>query len=226
AQVLKKAIAGKTAQVAYVLRGHPAAQAVRDVVRSGELGPLLEVVINSGQHFPTFRPAYRQIYYTRRETGGGAVQDAATHLFNLAQYMAGRFDWVFCDFAHQALEGVEVEDTVHAIARADGGKVLVSVSMNQFMAPNETIARFNCKNGSAEIRFHEARWGVFRHGDEGWKWSEPLVQELDDLFRLQAKRFLDTVAGKAENICTFDDALHTLSINLAALESNGTKKVP
>jgi len=226
ARRLQKAAAGKTVQIAYVLRGHPAVQAVREEIRSGRLGKLLEVVVTSGQHFPTFRPAYRQIYYTRRETGGGAVQDAATHLFDLSQYVAGRFDWVFCDFAHQALEGVEVEDTVHAVARADGGKVLVSVSLNQFMAPNETVARFNGSQGTAEIRFHEARWGVFYHGDEAWKWGEPLVQERDDLFRLQARRFLDASAGKGEILCTLDEALHTLAINLAALESNGARQVP
>ena len=183
------------------------------------------MVLVSGQHFPTFRPAYREIYYARRESGGGAVQDAATHLFDVAQYVAGRFDWIFCDFAHQALEGVEVEDTVHAIARADGGKVMVTVSMNQFMAPNETIARFNGDRGSVEVRFHEARWGKLLHGGEAWTWSEPLVQERDDLFRLQARRFLDACAGNGEILCTFDDALHTLAINVAALESNGARRV-
>src|SRR5262245_37080029 len=68
------------AAVGYVYRSHPALSAMRDAIRAGRFGRPVQVVSTSGQHFPTYRPAYRTIYYTRRETGGGAIQDALTHL--------------------------------------------------------------------------------------------------------------------------------------------------
>jgi predicted dehydrogenase len=226
AEALVEAARGNLVSVAYVYRAHPAVDAVRELLTAGRLGRLLQVVVVAGQHFPTFRPAYRDTYYADRLTGGGAVQDAATHLFDLAQYLAGRFDWVFCDYAHQALEGVSVEDTVHLTARANQEQVLVTVAVNQFMAPNETTVQLNGSLASARIHFHEHRYAVLAHGDPAWQWSEPLVHDRDDLFCIQARRFLDLCAGRSPPACSLQDALGTLQVNLAALESAGVRRVP
>jgi predicted dehydrogenase len=222
---LRAAVAGKPVQIAYLYRVHPAVEAVRRLIGDGSLGEILQLTIVGGQHFPTFRPAYREIYYADRRTGGGAIQDASTHLTNLAHHLVGRFDWVFCDYAHQALEGVQVEDTVDLTARAGGGKVLVSLAVNQFMAPNETRITVNGSRGSARIHTPEHRYGVFRHGDADWTWSEPLLVERDDWFKLQARRFLEVLAGREAPTCTLDEAEHTMKIDRAMLESAGTRRV-
>lgn len=222
---LRSATAGKTIQIAYVLRLHPATQRVRQLLAEDEIGSLHQVTVTAGQHFPSFRPAYRHIYYARRETGGGAVQDAATHLFDLIQYLAGPLDWVYCDYAHQALEDVEVEDTVHLLGRAGGGMVLVSLALNQFMAPNETHVQLNGSKGSLGIRFHEQRAGMILRGDPGWTWTEPLIAERDDLFRAQAESFLAAMVGRSPPICTLDDGERAVKVNLAALRS-GELKTP
>lgn len=220
---LRTAARGKVVQVAYVLRAHPATQFVRERLAAGEIGALHQVTVVAGQHFPTFRPTYRQIYYARHETGGGAIQDAATHLFDLIQYLTGPLDWVFCDAAHQALPDVDVEDTVHVVGRA--GRVLVSLALNQFMAPNETHVQFNGTQGALAIRFHEQQAGVFRQGDVGWTWTGPLVHERDDLFRAQARHFLSAVAGREPPLCTLDEGVRALQVNLAALASAGKGRV-
>lgn len=222
---LRAAWKDKVLNVAYVLRVNPLVRAAKRILDSGELGDLLQLTVNSGQHFPTFRPAYREIYYTRHETGGGAIQDGITHHFNMVQHLAGDFDWIFCDAAHQALEGVEVEDTVHMTGRTGGGKTLVNLTLNQFMAPNESTMQFNCRNGSLKLVFHEQRYGLMKHGDEGWQWSEPGTAERDDVFREQARCFLTAVAGEADVCCTLDEAEHTLKINLAALKSAGIDRI-
>ena len=78
-----------TAAVAYVYRAHPALAAMREAIRSGRFGEPVQVVAVSGQHFPLYRPAYRDIYYKDRATGGGAVQDALTHVLNAAEWLVG-----------------------------------------------------------------------------------------------------------------------------------------
>lgn len=222
---LEAAVAGKVVQIAYVLRAHPATQRARELLEAGEIGPLHQVAVMAGQHFPTYRPAYRQIYYARREMGGGAVQDAATHLFDLVQYLAGPLAWIFCDYSHQALPDVEVEDTVHLLGRADAGRVLVSLALNQFMAPNETHIQLNGERGSLCIRLHEQRVGVFKFGSTEWSWSEPLVHERDDLFRAQARSFLAAAAGEQPPLCSLAEGLRALRVNLAALESGERRQV-
>lgn len=225
AERLRPLADGKVLQVAYVLRHHPATQHVRQLLAEGVIGTLHEVTVVAGQHFPTFRPAYRDIYYARRESGGGAVQDAATHLFDMIQHLAGPFDWIFCDYAHKELPDVEVEDTVHMIGRAASERVLVSLALNQFMAPNETHVKLNGSRGSLAIRFHEQRAGMFLYGDPGWTWTEPLVAERDDLFRAQAENFVAAAVGQSPPLCTLEDGLLALKVNLAALRSGETQSL-
>jgi predicted dehydrogenase len=222
---LIEATRDKPVMIAYVFRSHPAVNELRQLLRDESLGALHQVTVIGGQHFPTFRPAYREIYYTRHETGGGCIQDAATHMIDLVAYIAGRFDWVFCDAAHQELAGVEVEDTVNALGRLNGGRVLFSLAENQFMAGNELQIHAHCARGSLVFKLPEHTWGILRHGDSQWQMHGPTIHERDDLFRRQAKRFLDVCAGLAENPCPLEAARHTLSVNLALLRSWREQKV-
>ncbi|MCC6491771.1 MAG: Gfo/Idh/MocA family oxidoreductase [Pirellulales bacterium] len=214
---LLAATPAKTVGVAYTYRSHPAVQAVRDLIVSGALGQVHQLTVVTGSHFPAHRPAYRDTYYAHRETGGGAIQDAATHLFDLAHYMTGPFDWIFCDAAHQSLPGVEVEDTVHATARADKNRVMISIAINQFMAPYEVTMQINGEQASARLILHEHRYGLFRLGDDQWHWHNTPIRERDDLFREQAKLFLEAALGRRPVACSVWEANHTLDISAAAL---------
>ncbi len=209
--------AGRFVAVAYVYHSMPWITGARDFLRTGGLGKVLQASVVSGQHFPTFRPAYRDIYYTRHETGGGAIQDALTHLANATEWLVGPCTRLYCDAAHQALEGVTVEDTVTVSARH--GDVLVSFSMNQFQAPNETTFLIGCERGSVKIELHERRWGFMKHGDQAWTWHVTAPLERDELFIAQANDFLDGMEGRPTPLATFEEAVQTLKFNQTALRS-------
>ena len=206
--------------VAYVYHLMPWVANAREFLKQGELGKVLHVSSISGQHFPTFRPAYRDIYYTRHELGGGAIQDALTHLVNAVEWLIGPCTRVYCDAAHQALEGVTVEDTVKVTSRH--GQVLVSFAMTQFQTPNENTLLIHCENGSVKIETNHQRWGVMRRGDTDWTWHQTPPQERDDMFIAQANAFLDGVEGRDTPLCTFEEAVQTLKFNQAALRSAAT----
>jgi len=212
--------AGRYCAVAYVYHCFPWVAEARAFLHGGSLGKPLHVSAVTGQHFPTFRPAYRDIYYARHETGGGAIQDALTHLVNAVEWLIGPITRVFCDAAHQQLAGVTVEDTVNITARHGG--VLASYAMTQFQAPNETTLQINCEQGSVKIESHAQRWGHMNLGDTEWKWQVTKPLERDALFTAQANAFLDGMEGKATPLCTFDEAVQTLLFNRAALRSAAT----
>jgi predicted dehydrogenase len=208
------------AGVGYVYHFVPAVQRAREFLVGGTLGKPLQISVVCGQHFPTFRPAYRDTYYTRHESGGGAIQDALTHVVNTVEWLVGPTTRVACEAKHQFLEGVTVEDTVGASAR--NGEVLVTYSLNQFQAPNEMSLQIHCEHGSLKIDVHEQRWAVFARGASAWDFRPAPVNERDDLFLAQAHAFLDGLEGKPNLLCTLDEAVQTLKFNLAALESART----
>lgn len=212
--------AGKHVAVAYVYHAMPWLAAAREFVLKGDLGRVLHITSVAGQHFPTFRPAYRDIYYARHELGGGAVQDAITHIVNAVEWIAGPCTRVFCDAAHLALEGVTVEDTVNISARH--GDVLVSYAMTQFQAENENTFAIHCERGTVKVEGHLQRWGVMPLGEQQWEWYQTPPAERDEMFIAQANAFLDGMEGRSSPLCTFEEAVQTLKFNQAALRSART----
>ena len=203
------------AAVAYVQRAQPALQAMKQALDSGRFGRPVQLVVQCGQHFPTYRPAYREIYYKDRATGGGAIQDALTHMINAAEWLVGPVDRLAADAAHQVLEGVDVEDTVHMIARHGG--ILASYSLNQYQAPNETVLTVVCTAGTCRWELHRNRWRWMLEPSGSWHDEELGPLERDTVFTRQAGDFLDALEGKRPPLCTLDEGIQTLRVNLAML---------
>ena len=208
---------GLVAAVAYVWRAHPAMRAMKEVIDSGRFGRPLHLTVCCGANFPTYRPAYRDIYYRDRALGGGAIQDAMTHMVNAGQWLVGPIDRLTADAAHLALDGVTVEDTVGVLTRQGG--VLGCYSLNQHQAPNETTITVACERGTCRFEFHENRWRWMTTPGNDWMDEQQEAVDRDAWFIAQANAFLDAVEGRGQLLCGLDEGLHTLRCNLAMLAS-------
>ena len=206
-----------TIAVGYTMRMNPLLAEVREAISEKRFGKVVQVSTVSGQHFPTYRPAYRDIYYADRATGGGAIQDALTHQINAAEWLVGPVTRVAADAAHQVLDGVEVEDTVHVIARH--GSVQSSFSLNQHQAPNETTMNIVCQTGTMQIEFHRQRWRWQTEPDQVWQLGSQISLERDDLFVSQATMFLNAMESKSPVACSLEEGLQTLYAILALLRA-------
>jgi len=207
--------------VAYVYRSHPALSSMHAALQSERFGRLLQVVAVSGQNFPFYRPGYRDTYYTRHESGGGAVQDALTHVINAVEWLVGPVTRLVADAAHCAVPGVTVEDTVHVITRH--GDVLGSFSLNQHQAPNESTITVVCEQGTLRFEYHQHRWRWQSEPGGDWHDEVAATLERDTLFIAQAQKFLDFIEHKAAARCTWNEARQTLLVNRAILESCRTR---
>jgi predicted dehydrogenase len=138
--------------------------------------------------------------------------------------LVGPIDHLVADAAHQVLDGVDVEDTVHVIARH--GDLLATYSLNQHQAPNETTITVVCEQGTCRFELHRQRWTWMTRPDTPWQEESFAEFERDDLFVAQANDFLDVIDGRAEPTCTLPEAAETLRANLAVLASveDGTWK--
>lgn len=216
---LQEAVAQQQAVVgvAYVYRAFPVLTAMRTALQSGRFGTPRQITAVCGQHFPTYRPAYREIYYADRKAGGGAIQDALTHVINMGEWLVGPVNRLVADASHLVLPGVEVEDTVHVLTRQ--GPVMGSYSLNQHQAPNETIITVICDQGTVRCEIHNNRWMWMTKPGDAWH-EEPFgTSERDAAFIAQANAFLDSVEGKSPLLCPLDAGVQTLKGNLAILKS-------
>lgn len=203
--------------VAYVYRAHPAAAAMRAAIVSGKFGKPVQLSIVSGQNFPFYRPAYASTYYTRHATGGGCIQDALTHNFNLAQWFVGPMTRLSALAEHRVLQGVDVEDTVSIMAKH--GDVFATYSQNQFQPVNETSVLVACTDGVCKFMPALHTWYHATAPGSDWQAQPVNFATRDDWFTQQCIHWLQVVAGERESDCTLDEAVHTLAINQAALKS-------
>jgi len=212
---------GLVAGVGYVYRAHPALRALREALLSGAYGDPVQVVVASGQHFPTYRPAYRDIFYADHAQGGGGLQDGITHDLNAVEWLVGPVERLVADVAHQVLPGVSVEDTVHLLTRH--GRVRGSLTFNQYQAPNEVTFTVVCDGGTLRCELRPPRLRIMREPETPWEDRDTPVGDRDDLFVAQAGAFLDAVEGRGDVLCTIEEAARTLGATLAALHGAGTQ---
>ena len=195
----------------------------------------MEIISVGGQHFPTFRPAYREIYYTDRKTGGGAIQDGLTHSLNFGEWLVGNITRIAVDAEHKLLEGVDVEDTVHVLTRheppgsdqpdrprpdrARPDQVMGCFCMNQHQSPNESCVTVNCEMGTLRWEPYKNSWRWMDKPISGWHVEPAIIQERDDQFVRQENSFLDVLEEKQPPLCSLEEGIQTLRVNLAALKS-------
>lgn len=209
---------GLTVAVGYVHRAHPATMALRRAVASGRFGKPIALSISSGQAFAHIRPAYREIYFARPEMGGGAINDMITHMYNVGDWLAGPIRRLVTDAAHQALEGVSVEDTVHTLARHAGG-AMGTYALNLYQHPDEVTMTVVCEGGTLRAEYAQKRWSWMAEPGGTWTHETAEVPDRDEIYRVQNTAFLDAIEGCGEVLCPLEDAIRTLKVNLASHRS-------
>ncbi|MBT3603263.1 MAG: Gfo/Idh/MocA family oxidoreductase [Candidatus Latescibacteria bacterium] len=207
---------GLTAVVGYVHRMHPMLQAMKKALDTGRFGKPVQLVGLSGQHFPKYRPAYHEVYYANRQVGGGAIQDAITHLLNAGEWLVGPIQSLVADANHQVLPKVTVEDTVHVLTRQ--GSAMGTYTLNQYQAPNEMSITVVCTEGTLKFERHNNRWGWMVEPDTPWHWVGGDVLARDVGFVDQAQGFLNAIEGNETVLCTLEEGIQTLRVNLACLK--------
>lgn len=209
----------RVAAVAYVWRCHPAIRALKAVVDAGTLGQIKQVVAFWGQEFPRYRPAYYKVYYKDHKTGGGALQDVATHYVNFIEWFMGPAKAVFCAADHLVLPKVEVEDTASLTLTFRDSPAIGTLVLNQFQKPNQgsveligttTSARFNVAQSSVE---------VFDTETDTWQGRAHPVLDRDEMFITQAEMFLEGIEAGDPRPCSMREAFATLRTINAAMTS-------
>ena len=205
------------AAVSYNYRAHPALVAMKSAIGDGRFGRALQMYCVVGQNFATYRPAYASVYFANRGHGGGAIQDAMTHLINMGEWLAGPVDRINVDADHLQLEGVDVEDTVHVFARH--GKIMASYVLNLFQRPNESSITVVCEKATLRFDMRTGWWRWMDAVDGEWHDEVHALKDRDDLYVLNATAFLDALEGISPPLCTLGEGVQTLRTNLAALAS-------
>lgn len=220
--------AGIEARVGYVRRVANEMVTLREQIIGGKIGRPRLAYLNASQEFPKYRPDFQRTYYARPEMGGGAILDAASHLFDMLIWILGRPTDVSCMFDRLVLTGTDTEDTCLVNIRFESG-AMANVTINQFQKPNVATFEFIGDAGNLMIEHSTLKFA----DDDSGKWKDER-NFMDGLvpteahqarFRLQADAMLDAIEGKPCWLATLDEARDNLRIALAAKQSWLEKRI-
>lgn len=214
--------AGILARVGYIRRIAPEVLAIRQQIEAGQIGTMRLAYVNSSQEFPKYRPDFQRTYYARPEMGGGAILDAASHIFDMLVWLMGRPVAVGAMYDRLVLQGTDTEDTCLVNIRFESG-AMANVTINQFQKPNISEASFIGTAGNLRLEHSVLS---FADDDSGeWKDRRDYMDGLvpteahQARFTLQANAMLDALEGKPCHLATLEDARQSLKIALAAKTS-------
>tara|TARA_B110000091_G_scaffold207316_1_gene245359 strand:- start:1119 stop:2159 length:1041 start_codon:yes stop_codon:yes gene_type:complete len=219
---------GLLARVGFTRRVADELQQLRAQIQAGKIGDLKLIYMNSSQEFPKYRPDFQSTYYAKPEMGGGAILDAASHLFDMLIWIAGRPKQVSCMYDRLVLQGTQTEDTCLINIRFESG-AMANVTINQFQKPNTNQQEFIGTTGNLMLDHSKL---IYRNSDA----AEPaeIRDFMDGLvpmeahqarFAMQANYMLDALEGGTCHLATLEEAYVNLRLALAAKQSWDERRI-
>lgn len=208
--------------VAYPRRSSAGIKELKNRVTNGEIGDLKLIRSNFSQDFRKYRPDYRSIYYAKSNTGGGVMMDALSHHINLVCYFGGKVAQVSALYDKLIFEGVEGEDCAFINLRFRSG-VMGAVHGNQFQKPNEDFIELVGSDGN--LKYERITGILMWSKSDSTEWKQTSIDgNWNEILRMQANEFIDTLNGHGTLKTSLEEGLHNLSVVLGAKSSQEKKE--
>ncbi len=198
------------------LRNAASHRAIRETIRSGQLGKLVLARIAHGALIPKHLQTWRLNDPT---TGAGAVLDLAVHDADLLNFLLDdEIIEVEAMTANTGLASGDIEDTAITIGRTAKG-VLIQFQ-DVFNTPfNKNSLEIHGTEGSIfayDVMTQQPRGHVWLRDAAG---EHELELDHEDLYTLGVRRFIGATRGEDSVPASGEDGARSLAVALAILES-------
>ncbi|QAA94710.1 Gfo/Idh/MocA family protein [Pollutimonas thiosulfatoxidans] len=210
--------------IAYNLRNLLAAQKVKTIIESQQLGRIYSVLAEVGQYLPDWRPKsdYRKNVSARKELGGGVLLELS-HELDYISWLFGEVERVYCVASTSGALEIDVEDNVDAILNLKSG-LIVNLHMDFLQRSPERRCKIIGQNGTVI-------WDVLHNSiilSSGGRSEELFRDECydrNDMYMEEIVHFDKVASGNANPKVGLRHALAVLSV-VDALHLSSQTKMP
>lgn len=208
-------------QVGYVNRFNKIFSEVKNLLESGLIGEIMQ--FSSEMHGSTVLKDSKSTWRGKRKTGGGCMNEFASHCIDLVTYLIGVPDSV-AGSVMQPIYSSEVEDLVSATFlynKGFSGRILVNWSDQSFRAPTNIVTIFGTRGKIiADRHAYKIYLKDDDHGNGFLKgWNTRYITDLSDNVRFyvrgnefthQLDYFVNCILQKSfDNLSSFEEAFKT-----------------
>ncbi len=214
-------------------RFNPMVVATRELIRKGELGDIVAISVLWGMYKPD---EYFDAGPWRKKKGGGPILINTIHEIDNLRFIYGEIERVYAEVSNKTRK-FEVEDTVSLTVRFKDG-VLASVLMTDTVP---SLWAYEATMGENDFFYHTkgdiyhflgskasltfpGMVKVYYSDPKKMGWQYPLTTEQLNIrsrnpYPEQMKHFCRVINGEEQPRTSGEDALRTLCVTLAILES-------
>ena len=220
---LEQAIAAtrRKFMVGFCFRYHDGLRKAKSYLDAGRIGRLVSIRCRMGEHLPTVRPDYRNLFTLK---SGGAFD--LTHEIDLACWFAGQ-PITAVKSLHGAFSdlGFEAPDVAEVLVQF-GPSCVASIHLDFFSQPRYRLTELLGTNGTITVEF--STWDACKvslYSAAAGQWAEEsLHTDRDDMFRTEDREFLDAVAANQPIAIGVAEAAKSLRIVCEAMNQTPTPK--
>lgn len=212
---------GKTLLVGYNFRFDPLVKQVRAFLNEGQIGRVISARIHSGCYLPWRHPweDYRLGYGARRELGGGVILDAV-HELDLALWLFGQPEIVYCEGGKLSDLEIDVEDFAEIILGYPWS--VVSIHLDYVQQPAERTFEIIGTQGQIKADIFKRELRYFDGENRVWD-SMQGTGALEEMYKHEMRHFLDCIQGLCMPAVDGRTATQSLMLAEAAKESMQTE---
>jgi predicted dehydrogenase len=203
--------------VGYNFRFDPLADELAKCIRAGRIGHVTSARLHSGCYLPSRHPweDYRTGYAARQELGGGVILDAV-HELDLALWLFGEPDKVYCAGGKLSRLEIDVEDTAEIVLSYRSS--VVSIHLDYVQQPAERRGEVTGERGQIKVDLFSRELRYFDGQNRQWHTRGDYCP-LEDAYKLEVRHFLDCLQGRSKPRVDGATAIQSLRLAEAAKQS-------
>ncbi len=196
--------------VGYNFRFDPLVQTVRERVAEGSIGRIVSARLHLGSHLPSRHPweDYRAGYGARKNLGGGVILDAI-HELDLALWMFGEPETIYCAGGKYSDLEIDVEDVAEILLSYP--KKIVSIHLDSVQRPAERYCEITGTRGQIRADLFARTLRQF-DGDTCARQSGGDYCAIDEIYKREMRHFLDCLEGRATPAVDGKTAVQSLEL--------------
>lgn len=210
--------------ITYNYTGYPMVRQAKEMIRNGELGKILKVIMEYQQGWlvtPLERQGHKQASWRTdpAKSGGSQVTgDVGTHAANLLEYVTGKKIIELCADVRTVIEGRVMEDDVNILVRMEDG-ISGILTASQICAGEENALKLRVYGTKSSIEWHQENPNLLLHKIQGA--PDLILKSGNDYLHDLSKSSCNIVAGHPEGFFEAFANIYKESIELIRSVQDG-----
>ena len=210
----------KKVGVGYMLVNHPVILKVQSLIKQNTIGKIVFARAECGFYLPKWHPweDYRKFYMAHKNQGGGVLLDTS-HEINYLQRLFGKVKSIQGIVGKFSDLEITSDDLALSILKFKRRNVIGHVHLDLLQFEKSRSFKIIGTNGVIEGSLATNKIKIFKNNKKKVI-EKKLNYNFNNIYLTQLRQFWSLIKNKSSNLCTGDEAYHTMQIIEGIRKSN------